>query len=170
MKKDFQILLLFCFISFYSIGQNSIYIGSEKYKSTATWSFKNNGDWMQGPVEVSIGKKSNGGIIMISIKSFQNEHIKGNLMIYLDDGSVIKCLDKGIYDAVDNKSIAVYYLTPSEIELLKNSDISSIRFSIINDIRQTINQTADNSYETDLPSSMFPSQYKTASSVSNLFR
>lgn len=56
--------------------------------------------------------------------------IKGKIIIYLEDGSIINCIDRGMYDRVNKKSTAVYKLDNSEIKQLEKSNIHSIRYSL----------------------------------------
>jgi hypothetical protein len=114
------------------VGQNYIYSGDNQYEATDSWTFKLNGQyWTENP-EFTVAKHSNGGYLMISIKvPFKSHYIGGAVTIFLSDGSTIKCTDKGIRDHVDNKSIALYIFTKTEIELLKQKRITRIRFSIM---------------------------------------
>jgi predicted ATP-grasp superfamily ATP-dependent carboligase len=75
---------------------------------------------------------------------FKQHYIGGTVMIFLIDGTTIKCSDKGVRDHVDNKSIALYNFTKDEIEKLKKHRVSKIRFSIIGGMEGTETFTADN--------------------------
>lgn len=125
--------ILFYVISFaileFSFAQSSIYIGTAKFDSNYTWNFKVNGGWDQGDALVNFAKRNGGGMLLISVKDF-NGKIKGDLYVYLKDGNAIRCIDRNINDNVDHYTMAVYYLSNSEIELLKKSDIQDIRFSL----------------------------------------
>ncbi|MDB0603067.1 hypothetical protein PL373_18435 [Tenacibaculum maritimum] len=82
-------------------------------------------------------QKDNSGIVYLSI--YDNNKIslttktlfKGNIYLYLDNGDVIKCLDRKIIGYTDNISSAMYFLTKLELEKLKKLDIKSIAFSTI---------------------------------------
>ena len=56
--------------------------------------------------------------------------IRGKLIIYLDDGTVISCIDRGKYDYVDNVTTTVYYLTADELSKMKNSNINTVRYAL----------------------------------------
>lgn len=58
------------------------------------------------------------------------KYFEGDIYLYLQNGEVIKCLDRKIKGYTDNISSSIYYLTVSEIEKLKNQNITSITFSI----------------------------------------
>jgi hypothetical protein len=55
---------------------------------------------------------------------------KGNILIYLDDNSVITCVDRGVKDRVNGNISAVYRLSNNEIEMIKKSNINGIRYSL----------------------------------------
>lgn len=128
MKHLYNILLFIC-LATNAHSQNNIYVGTAKFNATYTWTFEINGGWIQGDGEVTFAKRTGGGMLLVSVKDF-NGNIKGDLFVYLQDGSVIKCIDRNIKDNVDHYSMAVYYLTTSEIEKLKKSDIDDIRFTV----------------------------------------
>ncbi|MBP6424518.1 MAG: hypothetical protein KA278_02220 [Flavobacterium sp.] len=109
--------------------QNNIYIGTSKFDANYTWRFKINGGWIQGDGLLTFAKRNGGGMLLLSVKDF-NGNIDGNIFIYLKDGSVIKCIDRNINDNVDHYTMAVYYLSLSEVELLKHSDIEDVRFTV----------------------------------------
>lgn len=127
MKKIILLFLIICSCSTLK-SQNNIYVGTARFNASYTWTFKINGGWIQGDGLVTFGKRNGGGMLLISVKDFDGD-IKGNLYIYLKDGNSIKCIDRNIKDNVDHYTMAVYYLTTSEVELLKKSDIEDIRFS-----------------------------------------
>lgn len=133
-----------------TISQNYIYIGTKKYDASHTWTFSNtiNQTIDGSTIDLTVGKKNGGGIIMIAMPNFDGGFI-GNLMIYLVDGTPIQSIDRGIHDIVDNKSIAAYYLTMDEISKMKKSDIASIRYSINNLIYGKKSFTATNENKTN---------------------
>ena len=145
MKLNIIFTILFSIQNFV-YAQSSVYIGTRKYIATDDWNFTVNGYWSQGPANVKIAKNTGSGLLFISMASFDG-NLKGNIMIYLENGTAIKCLDRGIHDNVDNTTIAVFNLTPNEMEMLKNSDISSIRFSLYKYPVGHQNYTMDNRYE-----------------------
>lgn len=146
--------------------QNYIYVGSKNYPSTPTFNFYNPNN--SNYPELIIAKHSDGGYAMFSVGTMAKEfYIKGTLFLFLDDGSIIKCTDKGKRDYVDNKSINLYNLTNEEINLLKFYRIIKIRYSI-NEPTGIENYTAENNKSDYL--SGISGVYKTEIEVSELFR
>lgn len=126
-------------------GQNYIYKGDNQYEATNNWTFELNGSYWTGDPEVTVARHTNGGYLMISIAvPFKQNYIGGTVTVFLSDGSTIKCSDKGIRDHVDNKSIALYNFTKSEVDLLKQNRITRIRFSIMGGMDGAETFTADN--------------------------
>ncbi len=112
--------------------QNYIYFGDNQYEATETWSFQDNmGTMTKYYPKITIAKKNNGGYFMMSISaSFKSTYLTGTTIIFLNNGKTIKCFDKGIRDHLNERSIALYSLTNSEIELLKSARITQIRYAI----------------------------------------
>ncbi len=131
MKKLLIIIAIaiFAFITPKAYSQNYITIGSTNYLSTPVWEFSTPN---RSESFVSIGKTPNGsGLIMVKqTNTCSDQYIKGNIIIYLEDLSVIKCIDKGIQNNINSASVSVYYLSKQEIQLLMKSNIKSISFSL----------------------------------------
>jgi hypothetical protein len=127
------------------VNKNKLIIGTNSYYSTPTFSFNPTIDLDSkiNRVEIKIGKKLDGGVIMIEIPNFQ-ERLCDNLILYMVDGSVIECIDRNIRDIVDGNSSALYYLTFDDIEKIKKSNIEKIRYSINHSYLGKINLTATN--------------------------
>lgn len=136
MKSLMIVFFLFLLVGFLN-AQSTIYIGTQPYPATPAFkgSVKNgyptigqggiNGD---GDVYIIVGKKKSSGLLMLGVKTSQK--LIGDAMLYLADGSVIRCKDRGMRDRFDGESTSVFYLTSSELEMLKRSDIRSVRFSL----------------------------------------
>jgi hypothetical protein len=131
-----------------SISTNKIYIGTNSYDATPSISFSPSmtENSVIGDVQITVGKKVDGGVIMIELPNF-NEGVSGNLVLYLTDGNAIQCIDRKIRDIVDGKSIAVYHLTFADIAKLKKSNVKKIRFSINSLLSGIVNLTATNNDE-----------------------
>ncbi|MES2864420.1 MAG: hypothetical protein V4666_09905 [Bacteroidota bacterium] len=131
MKTRLMIILLGILFHLNTNAQNYIYKGSEQFEATNTWSFRLNGQYWTSDPKITIAKHSNGGYLMLSIVvPFDFDYIKGNLTIILEDGTMINCIDRGVRDYVDETSTNLYNLTMGEIEKMKISKISKIRFNI----------------------------------------
>lgn len=75
-------------------------------------------------------KDGTNGLIVVSSKLTNVVKIGGKLIIYLDDGTVISCIDIGINDNVDDIAISAYYLTKEELTKIKTRNINTISLSI----------------------------------------
>ena len=125
-------ILLIVGVLFLSItfSQNQIYIGTKKYNATNTWQCTvENGFPEIGNATITFAKKENGGYLMISVDT--HHPLKGNVMIYLENGEAILCKDTKLKDMHDGLTQGIYNLTLGEIEKLKRSNISSVRVSIL---------------------------------------
>lgn len=135
MKKYLFIAVLFVFTFSNTYSQDLFFIGEKSYPSTGTFMLKSNMNHGEN-LFVTIAKKGNGGIINLKTNIWGGNddwcplYIRGKAIIYLDNGNVISCIDRGIHDSVDNTTSTVYYLTLTEIEMLKKSNINIIRYSI----------------------------------------
>lgn len=149
MKKLLTLIILISLVFTMNVaGQNYIYSDDKQFPATNSWSFKLNATYWSGDPEIRVAKNSSGGYLMISIEVPRKEHyISGSVTVFLADGTAIKCTDKGIRDHVDNKSVALYNFSQAEIELLKSSLISKIRFSIMEGMDGTRAFTANNEKE-----------------------
>lgn len=117
--------------------QSTIYIGTQSYPATRAFkgAVKNgyptighNGINEDGDVYIVVGKKGGGGLLMLGVKTSQK--LTGDAMIYLVDGKVIRCKDRGLKDRFDGESTSIFYLTSAELTMLKKSDIRSVRFTL----------------------------------------
>jgi|SRR5690554_1035820 len=146
MKKVISTVMLFlCLIT---NSQNKIYSGEKSYSSTPSFEFNqeansfNHLDSYYEFLNLSVGKTNQGGIILLEKNNRINSKngsffdltietkIKGDLFLYLSDGSVIRCLDRKIRGYIDNTTSSIYYLTKSEVEKLKSSSIVKIVYNL----------------------------------------
>lgn len=126
--------------------QGVIYRGENSYVSTRNFLFELNSNINNTSTSyihkdyltLSVAKKgNNSGLIYLSfddsrkIITSSKTLFSGDVLLYLDDNSVIKCIDRNINGYSDNISSAIYFLNSNEIEQLKNSRIKSIAFSTI---------------------------------------
>lgn len=79
-----------------------------------------------GNLNLVFAKDGISPIIIVSSKITDAVKIASNLIIYLDDGTVISCTDRGINENADDVAIAVYRLTFSEISKM-NGSINTVR-------------------------------------------
>jgi hypothetical protein len=128
--RKYLLIIIFAIAS-KSFGQNLIYYGNKKYTATSIWTFKCENYFWVGDLDVQIAKTNNGGYLKVAIEVPTNDlYIGSSVFIFLEDGTIITCSDKGIRDYLDKQSIALYVLTQAEMEKLKSINISKIRFKI----------------------------------------
>jgi uncharacterized protein (TIGR02145 family) len=125
-----KILLIFIFLNSILNAQNTFFIGDKSYPCTSTFTLKSNSN-DRNDLNVLIAKDGISGLLAASTKVMTPVvFIKGTLIIYLNDGTVITCYDRGKYDKVDNIVTNVYYLTKDELGKMGNSNINTIRYSL----------------------------------------
>ncbi len=113
-------------------GQNFAFIGENSYPSTEKFILQSNSDKENiGNLNLVFAKDGTTSLIIVSSKLTDVVKIAEKLIIYLDDGTVISCTDRGINDNVDDVAISAYYLTASELSKMKSSNINTIRFEIV---------------------------------------
>lgn len=127
--KKITVTILFILLSLQANSQNTFYIGSKQYPATEKWQFECDSGIDRSP-NIFIAKGINEGLFVISTETIFPYYIAGNLLIYLEDGSIITCLDKRIRDEVNNTKTSVYKLTMNEVAKLTNSRINSVRFNL----------------------------------------
>ena len=112
-------------------GQNLVFIGENSYSSTETFTLKSNSDRDYiTDLNLVFAKEGTKGLLVVSSKLVRTVRISGKLIIYLDDGTVITCVDRGIKDNVDDIASSAYSLTNEELSKLTKSNINTIRYQI----------------------------------------
>ena len=177
MKKNYFVsgILFFCLLAgdyTNSFSQNYIYIGNNRYPSTETWEFVVDMDSHFKPkLWVTVAKRSNGGYLMLKGSTsgcFGNCSFSGNIVVFLSNGDLITCFDRGIKDNVNDNFISVYNLTNNEIALLKQYRITQVRFSILN-WKTITNYTATNKMTSPIIYQQYPMSHSTETAVKLLF-
>ena len=151
--KTLFFLLLFPTLGF---SQNIVFIGENSYSSTDTYEFMND----ENPVFVSFLKSNEGILISLKQKDYlehENPRIDGKIMVYLDNGKVLKINAPTVVDFVDSKMNSIYLLSKEDIDNVKVSNINSIRFTRIDKYDVKRDRIAKNSY------------YDTTSLLNNFF-
>jgi superfamily II helicase len=112
-------------------GQNLVFIGENSFPSTETFTLKSNSDSDRiNDLNLVFAKDGTNSLLIVSSKLVRTVRISGKLIIYLNDGTVITSIDKGINDNVDDIAISAYYLTNEELEKMKKSNINTVRYEI----------------------------------------
>lgn len=116
------------FITPKAICQNHITVGTTNYISTPVWNFETP---EFSNANVCVGKRDQGGIVMLTQNGpGVNCYIQGSIFIYLEDMTIIKCVDKGLRSNLDMNATSIYFLTLNEINSMKKSNIKKIIFTL----------------------------------------
>jgi hypothetical protein len=131
MNKILIFLTATLFNNLSANGQNFFFIGENSYPCTQTFTLQSNSDDEYiNDLKVLFGKDGTTALFIVQTKTASTVRISEKLMIYLDDGTVISCIDKGINDNVDDIASTVYYLTDEELIKMKKSNINTVRYVI----------------------------------------
>lgn len=141
--KRLCLCIAFIITSLGTNAQSLFFIGNKSYPSTEAISLYSK-SYVSKSINVIIARNGMSGIIALSTESMLGTIIRGKAFIYLDDGSVITLVDRGLYDKENNIATTVYYLTPQEIEMIRGSNINTIRFSI--KCKSCVSATDEGSY------------------------
>jgi hypothetical protein len=129
MKKILIILTSTLFISLPANGQNLFFMDEESYPFTESFTLQANSD--KGyDLNVFFAKEGTTELIAVSTISNTGVTFSGKLIIYLNDGTVITCIDRGKTEHVDNSAKAIYSLTNEELNKIKESKINTIRYTL----------------------------------------
>src|SRR5210317_1010111 len=132
MKRIAFILIFVLAFALHTNAQNYTFIGENSYPSTERFELVSNSDKEDiGNLNLVFAKDGISPLIIVSSKLTDVVKIANKLIIYLDDGTVISCADRGINDNVDDVATSVYRLTSSEIGKMKKSNINAIRYEIV---------------------------------------
>jgi|TARA_B110000908_G_C10113417_1_gene384138 hypothetical protein len=132
MKHLLILLILSSTCSITTNGQNFVFIGENSYPSTEKYTLKSNSDDESiNNLKLVFAKDGEKALIVVSSKLTDVVKIADKLIIYLDDGTVIPCIDRGINDNVDDIAISAYSLTKAELTKIENSNINTIRYQIV---------------------------------------
>ena len=98
-----------------------------------------NGNILDEFISLNIGIKIDGGGLIMANCGDMNEtrhtlddrhKLRGVLIFYLENGEVIKCIDRKVYDRINTTDYTFYNLTRQEIHTLETNNISAIEFSV----------------------------------------
>ena len=144
MKKIPIILISMLFITLTANGQNLFFIGENSYPCTESFALQSNLEDGED-LNVLFAKDGAAAVIAVTIKSYlQGTIISGKLIIYLNDGEVITCMDRGESYYIDDTAKAVYSLTNEQVNKMKNSNIHTVGYTLkMYDIKE-VNRSASN--------------------------
>ena len=143
MKKILIILTATLLITLTAKGQNLFFIGEKSYPCTETFTLQSNSGEGHN-LNVRIAKDGTKGLFAVTVISMDGTLFGGKLIIYLDDGTVITCIDKGKSEYVDDAAKAVYSLTNEQLSKMKNSDINTVRYTLNLMGMKKVNRSASN--------------------------
>ena len=144
MKKILTIILIL--LSFNLFSQNQIFIGTKSYEATNSFEFTPpKRTFSDDGIYIQIGKSQKGGLFSISVSSeFGRASIVGSVLIYLKNGKVINLENKINSDYANDRITVVYSLLKKDIELMKESNIMTVRFNYVNELRTKMGICARN--------------------------
>lgn len=128
MKKTLTILTAILFITITAKGQNLFFFGENSYPCTKKIPLQSNSN--SSELNVLFAKDGTTPLIVVKISTMFEVFFSGKLIIYLDDGSVITCTDRGKRDYVDYVAMAIYNLTNEQLSKMKNSNINTVRYEL----------------------------------------
>jgi hypothetical protein len=131
MKQILILLIAPLFFIQTSYSQEFFFLKEKSYPCTETFTLKSDSDNSDvKDLNVLLGKDGKLGVFIVSIEAYSTRRITGKLIIYLDDGTVISCIDRGINDNVNEIASSAYQLTIEELNKMKNSNINTVRYTI----------------------------------------
>ena len=132
MLKKIGLLLFVTLISSTVFAQEKIVLSEKKSNSsTEFWNFSVPNYTYSGNLEVQIQKNGNGGTLLVQVQvSDPTFYIGGTVYLFLEDGNVITCTDKNVRSFSGKMIQSNYILTPTEINLLKKTKLTDVRFKI----------------------------------------
>lgn len=128
--KQFTIIL-FIFIQQAYSQETVINTTSTPNSNTTEWNFNCESYALTGIVKVQISKTPKGGILKLSVETTNpNFTISGIVFVDLIDNTVLVCTDKNNRTVNGNEITSYYYFSAIEMNKLRKTDISTIRFKI----------------------------------------
>lgn len=128
MKRILLISMASLLIALTAKSQNLFFFGENSYPCTETIKLQSNS--YSSDLHLLFAKDGKSPLIGVSTHTVTEVLIKGKLIIYLADGTVITCDDNGEYDLVDNIASTIYYLTDEQLSRMKTSNIHTVRFTL----------------------------------------
>jgi hypothetical protein len=109
----------------------SVRYKNKEYPSTPVWDFLVKQHLYDSSLSVQIGKNDKAGLLQLSIDTpHPDQFIGGTVYLFLEDNSIITCIDKQMRETVGNTKMSWYVLTAAEMQLLSKKRITDIRFVI----------------------------------------
>ncbi|WP_298949383.1 hypothetical protein [uncultured Polaribacter sp.] len=104
-------------------------------KKELTFPYFSGVGFSRNDITINIGiKTTGGGMIMAKSGSMgvrsDDHNLRGTLLFYLENGDIIKCKDRGLYDEINNHNYTFYNLTREEIHKLEIYNIDAVEFNV----------------------------------------
>lgn len=114
------------------VSQETMTVSDGKiYPATSNWDFICKNYTYTGILKAQIAKTEKSGLLRLSVKVTKEEfYIGGTVYLFLEDNSVITCVDRGARDFIEQYAISFYQFSAAEMQQLKTSPIRNIRFSV----------------------------------------
>ena len=127
------IIALMCCCGYQAVAQPETRISATHTdNATATWDFLCERYALTGILSVQLTKTAKGaGLRLSATVSDPAYYIGGTVYLFLADNTIITCTDKGMRYMQQHTAIANYVLTTAEINKLKTTRITDIRFAIL---------------------------------------
>jgi hypothetical protein len=110
-------------------GQNLFFIGEKSYPCTNEITLKSNSNGGYD-LNVFLAKDGKAGLFAVSTKSLIGEAFTGKIIIYLKDGNVLTCNNSEASENVDDRAIALYKLSNDQLNILKTSNIHTVKYTM----------------------------------------
>ena len=81
-------------------------------------------------LDVLFARDGDIGLFAVCYESMFGAIFSDEIIVYLQDGTVVKCNNRGSYDYVDNRAKAVYFLTGDQLDKVQNSNIHTVRYTL----------------------------------------
>jgi len=147
-------------------GQSIFMIGERRYPCTKPITFKPGTDYSYG-LDVCIAKESEFGFFAVRRNiSILGEKFSGQLLIYLDNGSVITCSESEVSEKVKDNAKAIYSLTADQLNNLKSTNIHTVKYTMISNVEEHFSATNPGVRTDSLISKLF-NQIEDSSDTSN---
>lgn len=128
MKRTLLTLTVVLILTLTVQGQNLFLFGDNSYPCTETYTLQSNSE--SNNLNIVFAKGGTIALLGVSLEITSMPYSIGNIIIYLNDGTVIKCEDRGNNDYVNDIISTLCSLTEEQLSKLKNSNINTIRYTL----------------------------------------
>jgi len=131
MTRTLILLSLFLTLSLEALCQNYVVIGESSYPSTEIFKLRSNADVnFINDLNLIFAKDGEQAVLIVRSALVSTVRISGEVLIELEDKSVITCTKKGQKENIDGFASTEYKLTKEDLALLKKSNIQTVNYQI----------------------------------------